>query len=85
MELLKRNIHMDSRKCSGSFEKSLDYDHNISDVRPDGERIFMDEGFVVIEEVRAREDRAFIKGKLQFQILYEYPVFVLFEAHDFFH
>ena len=70
MELLKRNIHMDCRKCSASMETSLEKDHNISDVRPDAVRIIMDKGNVVIEEVRAREDRAFIKGKLQFQILY---------------
>ena len=70
MELLKRNIHMDCRKCSASMETSLEKDHNISDVRPDAVRIIMDKGNVVIEEVRVREDRAFIKGKLQFQILY---------------
>ena len=63
MELLKRNIHMDCRKCSASMETSLEKDHNISDVRPDAVRIIMDKGNVVIEEVRAREDRAFIKGK----------------------
>ena len=44
MELLKRNIHMDCRKCSASMETSLEKDHNISDVRPDAVRIIMDKG-----------------------------------------
>ena len=70
MELVKRNIHMDSQKCMASIQTTLEKDSNISDSKPDAVKLIMDKGNVVIEEIRVTDDHAGVKGKLQFRILY---------------
>lgn len=70
MELIKRNIHMDSQKCRAATQITLEDDVNISDSRPDALKLIMDRGNVVIEEIKVTDDHASVKGKLQFHILY---------------
>ena len=70
MELVKRNIHMESKKCMASIQTTLEKDSNISDSKPDAVKLIMDKGNVVIEEIRVTDDHAGVKGKLQFRILY---------------
>ena len=70
MELVKRNIHMESQKCMASIQTTLEKDSNISDSKPDAVKLIMDKGNVVIEEIRVTDDHAGVKGKLQFHILY---------------
>ncbi|MGN0376603.1 MAG: SPOCS domain-containing protein [Suilimivivens sp.] len=70
MELIKRNIHMDSQKCKASMQTTLEKDINISDLKPDALKLIMDRGNVVIEEVRVTDDHVGVKGKLRFHILY---------------
>lgn len=70
MELVKRNIHMDSQKCMASIQTTLEKDSNISDAKPDAVKLIMDKGNVVIEEIKVTDDHAGVKGKMQFRILY---------------
>lgn len=70
MELVKRNIHMDSQKCKVSTQITLEDDVNVSDSRPDAYKLIMDRGNVVIEEIKVTDDHVSVKGKLCFQMLY---------------
>lgn len=70
MELIKRNIHMDSIRCKAQTQMTLEDDMIISDSRPDAARLIMDRGNVVIEEVKATEDHVSVKGRLDFHVLY---------------
>lgn len=70
MELIKRNIHMDSQKCRASIQTTLEKDINISDLKPDALKLIMDRGNVVIEEVKVTDDHVGVKGNLEFHILY---------------
>lgn len=71
MELLKKNIHMDYRKCSAVTQMTLEDDRNIPDVNPDVERILMEKGNVKLEEVKVTSDHVTLRGKFLFQVLYE--------------
>lgn len=71
MELMKRNIHMDSVKCKASMQTTLEDDVIISDSRPDVAKLILDRGNVVIEEVKVTDDHVNVKGKLEFFILYQ--------------
>lgn len=70
MELIKRNIHMDSQRYRAATQITLEDDVNISDSRPDALKLIMDRGNVVIEEIKVTDDHVGVKGKLQFHILY---------------
>ncbi len=70
MELIKRNIHMDSIRCKAQTQMTLEDDVIISDSRPDAARLIMDRGNVVIEEVKVTDDHASVKGRLSFHVLY---------------
>lgn len=70
MELIKRNIHMDSIRCKAQTQMTLEDDVIISDSRPDAARLIMDRGNVVIEEVKVSDDHVNVKGRLAFHVLY---------------
>ncbi len=71
MELLKKNIHMDYRKCSTVTQMTLEDDRNIPDKNPDVSEILTDKGNVRLEEVKVSGDHVLLRGKLFFQVLYE--------------
>lgn len=71
MELIKRNIHMDSVKCRASMQTTLEDDVIISDSRPDASKLVLDRGNVIIEEIKVTDDHVNVKGKLEFFILYQ--------------
>lgn len=71
MELIKRNIHMDSLKCKASMQTTLEDDVIISDSRPDAAKLILDRGNVIIEEIKVTDDHVNVKGKLEFYILYQ--------------
>lgn len=70
MELVKKNIHMDRTKAVASAQITLGDDINISDSRPDAERLVCEKGSVILEEVRAVEDHVIVKGRLSFMVMY---------------
>ena len=49
---------------------TIDDDFNVPDVKEDVERIIKYDGNVQTEQVRVLENRAGIKGKLAFRVLY---------------
>ncbi len=71
MELLKKNIHMDYRKCSAVTQMTLEDDRNIPDVNPDVSQILLEKGNVKLEEVKVTNDHVILRGKFVFQVLYE--------------
>ena len=70
VELIKRNIHMDSIRCKAQTQMTLEDDVIISDSRPDAARLIMDRGNVVVEEVKVTDDHVSVKGRLAFHVLY---------------
>ena len=70
MELKKANLHIDQVKCQLNTQITLEEDKNISDRNPDAERILMERGRVVIEELRPGTDSLSMKGKLVYEVLY---------------
>lgn len=71
MELMKRNIHMDSLRCKASMQMTLEDDVIISDSRPDVAKLILDRGNVLIEEIKVADDHVTVTGKLEFCILYQ--------------
>ncbi len=70
MELVKKNVHMDFTKASAGTQFVLEDDVNLSDVKPDMDCICLEKGQIIIDEVRASENAAIIRGKLLFSVLY---------------
>ena len=76
MELKKANLHMDRIKCRINTQITLEEDKNISDRSPDAISILMENGKVVIEEVRPMTDNVILRGKFQYEVLCESDVAV---------
>lgn len=70
MELIKKNIHMDRIKCRAATQVTLEDDRNVPDQKPDMERLILQRGSVVVDEIKPTEDHVNVKGKLEFRILY---------------
>ena len=70
MELKKANLHMDHVKCQINTQITLEEDKNISDRNPDADRILLEKGRVVIEEMRPAAESLYLKGKLNYEVLY---------------
>lgn len=70
MELKKANLHMDQIKCQANNQITLEEDKNISDRNPDAASILMEQGRVLVEEVRPGKDMVSVKGKMLYEVLY---------------
>lgn len=70
MEKIMSNLHMERVKCSKQMQFVIEEDKNISDQSPDIIKILMEDGELVIEEVRPGKDFADVRGKLKYHILY---------------
>ncbi len=70
MELLKKNIHMDYRKCGTLTQMTLEDDMNVPDKCPDVSQILMNKGNIKLEEIKATQDHVTLRGKFLFQVLY---------------
>lgn len=70
MELTRRLLHMDSQELRASKQVVLEDNVIIPDSNRDADRLLLDRGNIVIEEVMTDEDCVRIKGKLLFQVLY---------------
>ena len=70
MELVKKSIHTDRIKCSAAVQIPLEDDINITDARPDVYQLIEEQGEIIIDEIRVIQDHVYVKGKLQFVILY---------------
>ena len=70
MEIVKRNMQLTCSKGRSITQITIDDDFNVPDVKEDVERIIKYDGNVQTEQVRVLENRAGIKGKLSFRVLY---------------
>lgn len=70
MDLKKKNIYRNSLKGRAVSQITLDDDYNVADSKPDIAKIIQDQSDIVINDVKAEQSRALIRGALQFRILY---------------
>lgn len=70
MELVKQKMYLTSSKGKSISQITLDDDFNVPDTKDDIDRIIKYDGTVQTDQMRISEDRAGIKGKLLFRVLY---------------
>ena len=71
MELVQKNIHFNRMTKEARNQITLEEDINIPDIKEDIEEILFTKPQVVIEDIKAGEQKIYIRGKLQFSILYK--------------
>lgn len=69
MELKKEDIQILGQRA-GIQPGNICVDYNVPDVKPDIGRMIQNKGEMTVEEVRLNEGHAFLKGKLQADLLY---------------
>ena len=70
MKLNTIKLHSCGNPVSGQTQITLDDDYNVPDYRPDIVKIIKEHGTLQFEEVKVTSGAAFIKGCLQFAVLY---------------
>ena len=70
VEFRKEDIQVLRTKSRATSQVTLDMDYNVPDVKPDIGRMIQNKGDVTVEEVRLNDGHAFVKGKLQADVLY---------------
>lgn len=70
MELTKKNVRMNKRKCRSNLQITLEDDFNVPDTKPDVDRIVTEEGNIEITESNILNGKLMVKGVLHFQLLY---------------
>ena len=70
MNLSKTYIQVPCWKGTASIQMTLDNDFNVSDAKPDIERIVQEKGKLNIQEIKSMEDKCLVRGTLSFGILY---------------
>lgn len=70
MELVKANLHRNQLRCQVSTQLTLEEDKNISDKNPDVTAILLEQGKIILDEVRPGKDQVFLKGRLLYEVLY---------------
>lgn len=70
MELIKKRILMNRWKGNMTTQITLDDDFIVPDTMDDMEQIMMDTGEIQVETVKNQGDKALVKGRLEFQVLY---------------
>lgn len=70
MEIIKKRIHMNYQKGKAEQTITLDEDFNVPDSKPDIVKKIKEHGMVVLEKVRASDDKVIIGGNLNFKFLY---------------
>ncbi|MCI8274203.1 MAG: DUF3794 domain-containing protein [Lachnospiraceae bacterium] len=70
MELTRKSIRMCRLKKKAVSQITMDDDFIVPDVKPDIEKIILDDGNVEIEEVKKLAEKAELRGRLSYKILY---------------
>lgn len=70
MEIVKQNMYVTCSKGKNMTQITIDDDFNVPDAREDIERMIKYDGSIQMEQLRLSENRAGIKGKLAFRVLY---------------
>lgn len=71
MELLRKNIHTERIKAKALLQIPLEEDFNVSDTKPDVARVICCSGCVKTDEVKMGMNKIWVKGRLEFQVLYQ--------------
>lgn len=70
LELQKKQIHMSRSKNIVGAQITFDEDFNIPDTKPDVASILLKQANAVMEELRQMPEKVYLKGRLDFEILY---------------
>lgn len=70
MELIKRQIHMNQWKGNVTTQVTLDDDFIVPDTMDDMAEIMLHTGEIQLETVKNQGEKAAVKGRLDFQVLY---------------
>ena len=70
MELKKEDIQVLRTKSKAASQVTFDVDYNVPDVKPDVGRMIQNKAEMTMDEVRLNDGHAFLKGRLQADILY---------------
>lgn len=70
MEIKKKYIHMNHEKGQVMNQITLDDDYNLPDYKPDIVKVMKNRGEVKFENIRVNDGHIYVKGTLQFEILY---------------
>lgn len=73
MELIKKHVHMNRRRGAVTAQIMLDDDFNVPDIMDDVEELIMESGEIRIESTKNLGEKAVVKGKLAFRVLYRTP------------
>ena len=73
LELIKKNIHMNCWKGGAVTQITLDDDFIVPDTMDDVDQILLDSGEIVVESIKNQGEKAAVRGKLEFRILYRKP------------
>lgn len=71
MELVQKNIHFNRVMKEAGNQITLEEDVNIPDTKEDIEEVLFTENNVIIEEVKAAEQKVHIRGKIMYSVLYK--------------
>ena len=71
MELVKKSIHTERIKAKAVLQIPMEEDINVSDTRPDVGKLVYHRGKVKIDAVKTGSNKAWVKGKLVYNILYQ--------------
>lgn len=70
LELLKQNIHMNRWKNQVSTQITMDDDFIVPDTMSDMAQILLQTGEIMLESSKIQGERAMVRGKLDFHVLY---------------
>ena len=70
LELVKQNIHMNRWKNRVETQITLDDDFIVPDTMNDMAEVILDAGELQLEPVKIQNERAIVRGKLDFHVLY---------------
>ncbi|MFA9463583.1 MAG: SPOCS domain-containing protein [Velocimicrobium sp.] len=70
MELFMQKINMSQKKNRSDMQITLDDDFNVTDSKPDIDKVVKEQGTIIIQEITPMNDRFMIKGALLFNLLY---------------
>ena len=71
MALIKKNIHMNNIRGKIISQITLDDDINVPDRLPDISNKITEKGNIIVDTVKASQNKISVKGKLQFKMMYK--------------
>jgi len=70
LELVKKNINICNRKHVMTTQIAVNEDLNLPDYMEDIERIVLEKGEYITEQIRPMTDKAIIKGRIKYRMIY---------------